>query len=147
MIAPTVSRVVIRQKWNPTLAMMKKAATPSVPQVLEAVGARTLARARSHTSRMNPPARGKTAWRPAHPEPLNWSDVRGVTAASYYYKVEETATGWRLEIGNTAETAVFLEARDGYAVVTGIVSAFVVPILIETAREVAPEWEVRLVAA
>lgn len=100
---------------------------------LEVVGTQLTAWARSHTSALRPPARRSGPWRPAHPSPLNWADVKGQLAASYYHQVTPSGDGWKLDWGNTAEHAVYVEARDGFAVVSGVIEpdGAVVPFLTE----------------
>lgn len=60
----------------------------------------------------------RTGWRPAHPG--GWADVSLDLKAKYYTEVTWEQNGWRLTIGNRSEHAVYVEARDGYFVVHGV---------------------------
>ncbi len=116
--------------------------------ILRLVIQETLAYLRSFTNRSNPPRSGyyrKFKWekdpdypddrgfrgdktkksdrdserRPAHPG--NWSDVSGVMVAGYYGKIEKLSNGsWSGVIGNRDHDALFVEAKFGYFVVTGV---------------------------
>lgn len=95
---------------------------------------------KSYTSKRNPP-RYRRKWmlgpnlervkvtkknvssispdRPAHPG--GWSDVEGDLRDQYYGRVEPAeGGGFRAIIGNRSGHAAYVEAKDGYFVVTGV---------------------------
>lgn len=112
--------------------------------ILSQVGKDVVRYLRSYTSRKNPPRYPRRKYtyvdsvrtkltkkqqkelqpdRPAHPG--GWSDVTGPMekdslAASYYWRVGAVPGGIKLTIGNSSTHAAYVEAKDGYFVVTGI---------------------------
>lgn len=119
----------------------------TIPAVLEVVGTKLDAWARTLTATMRPPTRRGGPFRPAHPSPLNWADVSGQLAASYQHEVFHVGEGrWRLEWRNIAEHAVYVEARDGFAVVMGVIEPTgpAAAMIIDAFAQAAPGWEVRL---
>jgi hypothetical protein len=127
-----------------SVAALEEDALRKLELILEAVGASTIAYLRSLTSEMRPPARGKDEYRRAHPG--HWADVTGQLANSYSYEVERRGDDEVvLILRNDAEHAIYLEAREGFFVLSGVADPGgpveqairrVVPI-------VAPGWEVR----
>lgn len=88
--------------------------------ILDVVGAETVAWLRSHTAGLRPPAKAGEPDRRAHPG--GWADVTGQLAASYDHTVRQNnAHTVTLTLSNAAEYAVYLEARDGYFVLSGAV--------------------------
>lgn len=54
-------------------------------------------------------------------EERGWANITGHLADSYRPpKVEQVTNGWRLTLANTAFYSVFLEARDGMMVLSGV---------------------------
>lgn len=59
--------------------------------------------------------------RPAHPG--GWADVEFDLRDNYYSQLNWVNGGWQLLVGNRSEHAIFVEAMDGYFVVSGIMEA------------------------
>lgn len=57
-------------------------------------------------------------WRPAHPG--GWADVENTLRDNYYVQLNWVGNAWQLLAGNRAPEAVFVEAMDGYFVVSGV---------------------------
>ena len=126
--------------------------------IMEQVGIEMILFLKSYTTRMQPPdyrvtyyGGDKTAPRPAHPG--NWADISGQLRVHYRHKVEKLATGnWSLAIWNdaTAEDghnlAAYVESREGYFVVTGIMEpgGVVMWTLQRAIKRICPDWNVHL---
>jgi hypothetical protein len=114
--------------------------------VLESVNVEIVAWLKSHTDKRRPPVRYRGAWtgeRPAHPG--GWADISTLLVNSYSGKVTEVPNGARLTLANTAEYAVYLEARDGFFVLSGVLEpgGEFERAMIEIIRAVAPGWKYR----
>jgi hypothetical protein len=112
--------------------------------VLELVGIRVVAYLRSLTGEMRPPAKTGGPVRRAHPG--HWADISGDLARSYWWKIEEHADGTVLAIGNSSGHAAFVEARDGFFVISGVMDRGgpVAEAIRDIAPKVAPGWKVQL---
>jgi hypothetical protein len=74
---------------------------------------------RSHVEGLtNPPYKAGEGPREVHPG--EWSDRSGILAASYSYEVRRDERGVTLIFRNTAEYAFWVEAMEGYFVLSGI---------------------------
>lgn len=116
--------------------------------VLQRVGIETIAYLRSLTTEMRPPARRFPGaplggMRRAHPG--HWADVSSQLALAYSWEVEERGDEVVLALRNSAEHAVFVEARDGFFVLSGVADAGgpVEQALRKVIPEIAPGWVVR----
>lgn len=111
-----------------------------VQTILRLIGVEVRVYLQSYTSKRNPPRyRKKYTYgdsgerlkklykyeqralqpdRPAHPGA--WSDVSKELMEGYYVQVKKNDVDWELVIGNRSSHAVYVEAKDGYFVVTGI---------------------------
>ncbi len=137
-----------RRETADAFAAFQRDVRAVLPHILDKIGIETIAFLRSHTSETRPPARkpgGKmTGTRPAHPG--GWADVTGDLARAYSYDVSTNSDGVVLTLRNTMEYAIYLEARDGYFVLSGVTEAGgpVVRALRDVVHEIAPGWEVRI---
>lgn len=113
-------------------------------ELLELVGGMVVEYLRSLTNEIRPPARKGEGSRRAHPG--HWADDTGELVRSYYYKVEERARGAVLIIGNTSSHAIWVELRDGFFVVNGVMDndGPVVEAIRAIAPVAAPGWRVTL---
>lgn len=68
--------------------------------------------------RIKVPKSDRTGWRPAHPG--GWADISEDLKKKYFTDVQFVEGAWRLTIGNKSDHAVFVEARDGFFVVHGV---------------------------
>lgn len=104
-------------------------------QVLDEVGALTVAFLRSYTAEKN------RAGRPKHPG--GWADRTFKLRDSYFWEVQREPGHWVLLIGNTAPHAHLVEA-DGMFVVRGIAEPGgpVETALRQAVQELAPDWVV-----
>jgi hypothetical protein len=78
-------------------------------------------------------------------EERGWASITGHLAASYQAPVvTKIKDGWRLTLANTAYYAVFLEARDGMFVLSGVTDPGgpVEKALIDVCQKIAPDWTV-----
>lgn len=76
-------------------------------------------------------------------EERGWASITGHLADSYQPpKVEKIKDGWRLTLANTAYYSVFLEARDGMMVLSGVTDPGgpFEQKLREVCAEIAPEF-------
>lgn len=104
-------------------------------QILEEVGALTVAFLRSYTTEKN------RAGRPKHPG--GWADKTFKLRDSYYYEVQREAGAWLLIIGNTGRHAQLVEAT-GKFVVRGVTEPGgpVEEALRKAVAQLAPDWVV-----
>lgn len=65
----------------------------AIEQALTAAGIESVNFHRSLGSRLRPPARAGGSPRRAHVAPLNWADITGLLAASYFFTVNGKAHG------------------------------------------------------
>lgn len=86
--------------------------------ILDQAGAELMQYLTSYTSEMVPGREKGASPRPAHPG--GWGDVSGDLMQEYFYEVEDMGAGPRLKVGNHSEHAVYVEARDGFLVVSGL---------------------------
>ena len=73
-----------------------------------------------------------------------WRNVTGNLEEGYTWHVDGIDGGARLILRNDVYYAVFLEARDGFMVLHGVLDpgGLVEQVLVEVAAEFAPEWTV-----
>lgn len=111
--------------------------------IMERVGYETIAYLRSLTNEMRPPARVGGNSRRAHPG--HWADVTSQLANSYTFEVESSDTEVRLILRNDAEHAIYVEAMDGFFVLSGVAdpNGPVEQALRRIVPQVAPGWQVR----
>lgn len=109
----------------------------------EAIGHRTVAYLRSLTGVMRPPAKPGGAFRYAHPG--GWADITSNLANAYRFEVRPNGKGWTLAFINSMEYAAYLEAHDGYFVLSGVTDPGgpVEQAMRQVLAEVAPNWEIR----
>jgi hypothetical protein len=112
-------------------------------RLLAIVGQQVVDYLQSLTEEMRPPVRAGGAQRAAHPG--HWADVTGELARNYRWHIEDTTTGVRLVLSNETPYAVFLEAHDGFFVLSGVADEGgpVQKAMREVMPQVAPGWEVR----
>lgn len=113
--------------------------------ILHLVGADLVAWLRSYTNEWRPPAPGGAGMRRAHPG--HWADITHKLEQGYGFRVEGGAgKSARLIIFNTTEYAVYLEAKEGFFVVSGAIAPN--GPFAETLRKVvarhAPGWRVNM---
>lgn len=111
--------------------------------VLREVGIETIAYLRKLTGELRPPwpsAGGPN--RPAHPG--HWADRTGNLANAYGWEVSPLPDGFVLALYNTMEYAVYLEAHDGFFVLSGVTERGgpVEKAVREAIATIAPEWTV-----
>lgn len=146
MVAPRMKLSVDKTRWRDAWKEAEGDLRWKSALLLETVGVEAVSYLRSLTDETQPSVRTGGLRRRAHPG--GWADVTGQLAASYYFAV--TVGGKRivwtepnkpgddnivtqggvprklppgrlaLVLGNMAEHAVYLEARDGYYVLTGV---------------------------
>lgn len=68
--------------------------------------------------RVKVPNSDRTGWRPAHPG--GWADISGDLKKRYYTDLQLVNGAWRLAVGNRSEHAAYVEAMDGFFVVSGV---------------------------
>lgn len=142
MLASSVEDAEWRAQVRALLAEHTSRAVEIAAHVLDAIGFQTIAHLRSLTDVLRPPAKTGEPWRRAHPG--GWADVTSMLAASYTHRVERTTDGVRLVLANTAGYAIYLEARDGYWVLSGAIErgGYVDRVLRSVIADVAPNWDV-----
>lgn len=113
-----------------------------IRHVLEAIGTETIAFLRSLTENMADPIRPGEGQRRKHPG--NWADITGNLANAYAHRVVEIVGGWSLELSNSMDYAVYLEARDGMFVLKGVTEQHgpVEQALRKVVARIAPDWTV-----
>lgn len=119
MLTLSINQPAFQAQVRELLERQLLAAEEIAVNILTQVGIETVAYLRSLTDEMNPPwPSRKGPERPAHPG--HWSDRTGQLAAGYDAAVEKIPGGARLTLSNFAEYAVYLEARNGYFVLSGV---------------------------
>jgi hypothetical protein len=111
--------------------------------ILQIVGANTVAYLRSLTTVRRPPVRKGEGERWAHPG--GWADISSNLANAYAFEVRQSGAGWELVLSNHMEYAAYLEAKDGYFVLSGVTEPGgpVEQAIRDAVAEVAPGWVVR----
>lgn len=163
MTSPRVMRLFESQLENADVRDFIKsieAETSEVVQmILQAVGQDVVQFLRSYTNLRRPPRYERKFMldkdsvrrpvtgdqsRPAHPG--GWADVTNELAKGYRYKVELVGSDWRLWITNITGHAVYVEAMDGYFVVSGALAdgGPVDRALRLAIKRLAPDWQVHL---
>lgn len=135
---------VSQPDWQQAIRELAISAEEKAKKVLESVGIETVSYLRSLTDEMRPPAKRGEGERQAHPG--HWADVTGQLALSYAWDVQGLpGYGARLTLSNSAEYAVYLEARDGFFVLSGVTDPGgpVEQALRQAIAAIAPEWELR----
>lgn len=101
------------------IARLKVSIQERAALAFESVGVEVIAYLRSLTDETRPPVRRGGRLRQAHPG--HWADVSGQLALSYGYEVDRLPDGGvRLVLKNGAEYAAYLEARDGFFVLSEV---------------------------
>lgn len=138
-----------RPDWQQEFRELQMDVRTKSALLLETVGIETVVYLRSLTSKMQPGVK-QSGYRPRRAHPGGWADRSGQLVNSYYFAVlcgsrrltwtEPQPPGppaavnvrgsiprnglppgeLRLELGNSAEHAVYLERRDGYWILTGV---------------------------
>lgn len=133
---------VRKPDWQKAIQGLAVETEQKIRLVMEAVAVETIAYLKSHTAERRPPARRGGPLRPAHPG--HWADVTGQLVNSYAWEVNPIDGGTRLVLRNDAEYAVYLEARDGFFVLSGVTDPGgpVEEALVEVCAKIAPEFRV-----
>jgi hypothetical protein len=105
---------------------------------LDLVGHEVVTYLKSYTAELRPPASGQGSSRAAHPG--HWADITGDLRNKYGYKVERTSSGVGLAIFNKSDHAVYVEAMDGYFVITGVNEEIMRRLRVVIPR-IAPGWK------
>lgn len=139
----TLSLSIRKVDWKQALAAHTLPTEETIRNILESVGLEVIAYLKSKTDERRPPwpsASGPE--RQAHPG--HWADRRGQLVGSYSHQVRAVDGGWRLELRNTAEYALYLELRDGFFVLSGVLDrgGIVMEALADVIPTVAPGMEV-----
>ena len=84
-----------------------------VRKSLEDAGDEIVEYLRSYTGQLKPDGRMK--------HPGNWADITHDLKESFYNNVTRTDGGWVLTLGNGASYAVYLDRKQGYYVLRGVI--------------------------
>ena len=125
--------------WQKAIKELALAQDEKIRLTLEAVGVEVVAWLKSHQLERKPPGRPRPG--PFHPG--GWRDITNILVSSYQPpSVTKVNGGWRLTFANTAEYAIYLELRDGFFVLSGIMDqgGIVQQTLTEVIANIAPEW-------
>lgn len=135
---------VMKADTRRAIAALELDAEQKIELILEQIGIETIAYLRSLTNEIRPPASGRSNTRRAHPG--HWADVTGQLALGYSYEVERRGGEVVLILRNTAEHAVYLEAKEGFFVLSGVTepNGPIEQALQRVVPIVAPGWVVRL---
>lgn len=136
---------VSKPDWQQAIREMVADAETKARKVLESVGIETIAYLRTLTDEMRPPAKPGEGERHAHPG--HWADVSGQLALSYAWDVVGLpGYGARLTLSNSAEYAAWLEARDGFFVLSGVTDPGgpLDEALRHAIAAIAPDWELEV---
>lgn len=129
--------------FAPMLKAVQADTDTKIRLLLEAVGVETIALLRSVTNERRPPVRRGEGERSAHPG--HWADITGALANAYAFSVErDPQGGWVLILTNSMAYAAYLEARDGFFVLSGVLEPGgpVDRALRAALAQVAPGWTV-----
>lgn len=83
-----------------------------VRKSLEDAGDEIIEYLRSYTGQLKPDGRMK--------HPGEWADITYHLKESFYNNVTKTEVGWVLTVGNDAEYAIYLDRKQGYYVLSGV---------------------------
>jgi hypothetical protein len=113
---------------------------PNLPAALNEIGKRVMQHLQSYTNERRPPVKRGGLPREAHPG--HWADVTRDLVSKYGWTVAENT----LVLFNESDHAVYLEERDGFFVLRGILEPGGVfeRILVEVIQEFYPDWIVEV---
>jgi hypothetical protein len=113
--------------WQKAMRGLDKATEDQALRVMEGVGSALLAWFQGLTE-----------------EERGWATITGELARGYAFEVTKILDGARLTLRNDVEHAVYLEARDGFFILTGVADPGgpLEEKLVEVCAKIAPEFRV-----